>query len=40
MRLIARLFRLRHDDQLLFEGPYSAAQLAALEAGRLPEGAL
>lgn len=40
MRLITRLFRLRHQDQQLFEGPYSTAQLTALEAGRLPEGAL
>ena len=40
MRLITRLFRLRHEDALLFTDPYTLEQVAAFEAGRLPDGEL
>jgi hypothetical protein len=40
MRLITRLFRLYHEDTTLFTGPYDVAQVAAFEAGRLPDGDL
>ena len=40
MRLITRLFRLRHEDALLFSDPYTSDQVAAFQAGRLPEGEL
>ncbi len=38
MCLITQLFRLRHDDPVLFSAPFSADQVMAFEAGRLPDG--
>jgi hypothetical protein len=40
MRLITRLFRLRHEDPRLFGSPYTLDEVLAFEAGRLPEGEL
>lgn len=40
MCLITRLFRLRHEDALLFNAPYNPDQVMAFESGRLPEGEL
>lgn len=40
MRLITRLFRLRHDDRLLFNDPFTASQVTGFEAGRVPDGEL
>jgi hypothetical protein len=40
MQLIARLFRLRHEDATLLQAPYTPEQVLAFEAGRLPDGDL
>ena len=40
MRLITRLFRLRHEDAPLFGSPYTVDQVLAFETGRLPDGEL
>ena len=40
MHFIADLFRLRHEDAGLFEPPFTADQVRAMTAGRLPEGDL
>jgi hypothetical protein len=40
MQLIARLFRLHHEDATLFQPAYTPEQVLAFEAGRLPEGDL
>lgn len=40
MHFISALFRTYHDDPDLFQAPYSAAQRAAIAAGRIPGGAL
>jgi hypothetical protein len=40
MRLIAKLFRCRHDDRRLFEAPFTAAQVRDFEAGAVPGGVL
>ena len=40
MRLITRLFRLHHEDTLLFGRPYTVDQVIAFETGRLPDGEL
>jgi hypothetical protein len=40
LHYIADLFRCRHESADLFEPPFSPAQVAALKAGRLPDGRL
>jgi hypothetical protein len=40
MHFIADLFRLRHEDATLYEPPFTADQVRAMTAGRLPEGDL
>jgi hypothetical protein len=40
MVLIAALFRLRHEDASLRSPPFTAEQVEAFEAGRLPDGVL
>lgn len=40
LHFILELFRLYHQDRDLFEPPFSAQQVAALKAGRLPDGDL
>lgn len=40
MRLITRLFRLHHEDPMLFRAPFTVDQVMAFEAGRLPDGDL
>jgi hypothetical protein len=40
MILIAALFRLRHEDASLCTPPFTPAQVAAFEEGRLPDGVL
>lgn len=40
MHYIAHLFRGFHDDTTLLAEPFNAGQLAALAAGRIPDGTL
>ena len=40
LHYIAHLFRALHDDASLFDPPFTNAQLEAMMAGRLPDGAL
>lgn len=40
LHYIADLFRCYHDSPTLFDPPFTAAQVAALKAGRLPKGLL
>jgi len=40
MKYIAILFRSYQQDKTLLEQPFTPAEVAALEAGRIPEGKL
>jgi hypothetical protein len=40
MHFIADLFRAHHLDAALFEPPFNPEQVAAIRAGRVPEGRL